>query len=397
MTKVGFYTMAAARVLIIGGGIGGLCAAIALGQRGIEARVFEQADSLREVGAGLTVWTNAVKVLMRLGVAEPVIARASINERFQLRTWQGDVLDETQPGDLGRRFGAPSIIVHRAELLRELALAVAPQAVSLGARCVGFEQHPDGVTARFANGSEHHGDILIGADGLHSFVRAKLQGDSRTRYAGYTCWRALSEFETGALPRGLAFEAWGRGTRFAIHHCGPGRVFWYATQNAPEGASDGPRGRKQDVLDVFSGWHEPIPAVIAATEDAGILRNDIVDRNPIRNWGRGRVTLLGDAAHPMTPNFGQGACQAIEDAEALAVCLTGATDFSAALKSYEASRRDRTAFVTNASRQVGAISQWENPLLCWLRNIIMRTGVARRPTLKQFERMLAYELPAPIN
>ena len=180
--------MAAARVLIIGGGIGGLCAAIALRQRGIEARVFEQADSLREVGAGLTVWTNAVKVLMRLGVAEPVIARASINKRFQLRTWQGDVLDETQPGDLGRRFGTPSIIVHRAELLRELAVAVAPQVVCLAARCVGFEQHPDGVTARFANGSEHHGDILIGADGLHSFVprsyRATRAQDTQGTLAG---------------------------------------------------------------------------------------------------------------------------------------------------------------------------------------------------------------------
>ena len=389
--------MAAARVLIIGGGIGGLCAAIALGQRGIEPRVFEQADSLREVGAGLTVWTNAVKVLIGLGVAEAVIARASINERFQLRTWRGDVLNETRPGDLGRRFGAPSIIVHRAELLRELALALAPDVVCLGARCIGFEQHPDGVTARFANGSEHRGDVLIGADGLHSFVRAQLKGDSRTRYAGYTCWRALAEFESEALSPGLGFEAWGRGTRFAMHHCGPGRIFWYATRNAPEGAGDGPRGRKQDVLDTFSGWHEPIPSVISATDDAGILRNDIVDRKPIRNWGRDRVTLLGDAAHPMTPNFGQGACQAIEDAEALAGCLRGATDFSAALRFYEAGRRDRTAFVTNASRQVGAISQWENPLLCWLRNLITRTGLARSLTLKQFERMLAYELPDPVS
>jgi 2-polyprenyl-6-methoxyphenol hydroxylase-like FAD-dependent oxidoreductase len=226
-------------------------------------------------------------------------------------------------------------------------------------------------------------------------VREQMFGDGRPRYAGYTCWRGLAEFEGEALPVGLGFEAWGRGARFAVQHCGPGRVFWYATRNAPEGSSDGPHGRKKDVIDTFAGWHEPIPTVIAATDGGAILKNDITDRKPIRHWGRERVTLLGDAAHPTTPNFGQGACQAIEDAAVLADCLTGASDIPAALRSYEACRRDRTAFITKASRRLGAVAQWENPFLCWLRDVITRSGFARGPSLKQFEEMLGYEVPAP--
>ena len=386
--------MAAARALIIGGGIGGLCAAIALRRAGIGAHVFEQADSLREVGAGLTIWTNAAKVLRRLDVAERVISSASITERFQLRTWRGDVLDETRPGDLGRRFGCPNLVVHRADLLRALATAVEPESITVGARCVGFEQDSEGVTASFADGAEWRGEILIGADGLHSAIRERLFSDGRPRYAGYMCWRGLAEFEGQDLPAGLGFEAWGRGARFAVQHCGSGRVFWYATRNAAEGVPDGPHGRKQDVLETYAGWHEPIPTVIAATEADAILKNDITDRKPIKRWGRGRVTLLGDAAHPMTPNFGQGACQAMEDAVVLADCLAGVSDVSAALQAYEERRRDRTASITRASRRFGAASQWENLWLCRLRDAITRSGVARGSTLKQFEEMLGYEVPA---
>jgi 2-polyprenyl-6-methoxyphenol hydroxylase-like FAD-dependent oxidoreductase len=386
--------MPAARALIIGGGIGGLCLAMGLRRRGIDAQVFEQADALREVGAGLTIWANAVKILRRLDVADAVMSSASITERFQLRTWRGELLDETRPGEMGRRLGCPNIVVHRADLLRALALAVVPEAIRVGARCVEFEQDPAGVTAQFADGAEWRGEILIGADGLHFSVRERLFGDGPPIYAGYTCWRGLAKFEGEALPPGLGFEAWGRGARFAVQHCGPWRVFWYATRNAPQGSPDGPNGRKRDVLETYAGWHEPIPTVIAATEGDAILKNDITDRKPVRHWSRGRVTLLGDAAHPMTPNFGQGACQAIEDAVVLADCLAATSNVPASLRSYESSRRDRTAMITRASRRFGAASQWENPFLCWLREVITRSGVARGSTLKQFEEMLDYEIPA---
>jgi 2-polyprenyl-6-methoxyphenol hydroxylase-like FAD-dependent oxidoreductase len=145
------------------------------------------------------------------GVTPTVISSASITERVQLRTCRGEILDETSPADLGRRFGCPNLVVLRVDLLRALATEVGPDAVSLGARCVGYKQDTDGVAAHFADGTEWRGDVLIGADGLHSLVREQLFSKCRPRYAGYTCWRGLAEFEGEALPAGLEFEAWGRG------------------------------------------------------------------------------------------------------------------------------------------------------------------------------------------
>ena len=215
--------MTAARALIIGGGIGGLCAAIALRRGGIDAHVFEQADSLREVGAGLTIWTNAAKVLRRLDVADKVMSSASITERFQLRTWRGDVLDETRPGDLGRRFGCPNLVVHRADLLRALASAVVPEAVTVGAQVRGIRAGLRGCHRPF----RRRGRVAWRCPDRSRWpsLRRSASGCSATgrpRYAGYTCWRGLAAFEGEGLPSGLGFEAWGRGARFAVQHCGPG-------------------------------------------------------------------------------------------------------------------------------------------------------------------------------
>jgi len=193
--------------------------------------------------------------------------------------------------ELKRRLGATvNICVHRGELLEQLAGLVDPQRIHCGARCVGFDQDDAGVKVRFADGREERGDLVVGADGLHSVVRALLHGESKPRYAGYTCWRGLARFAHKALPTDLAFEVWGPGKRFSIHHCGHGRIFWYGTKNTLEGTADAPDGRKAEALQCFRNWMSPIPEVIEATEE-GILRNDIVDRRPINSWGRGRVTL----------------------------------------------------------------------------------------------------------
>jgi 2-polyprenyl-6-methoxyphenol hydroxylase-like FAD-dependent oxidoreductase len=386
--------MGASPVLIVGGGIGGLATGLALRRRGIDVQVFEQAERLREVGAGLTVWSNAIKALQSLGVADAILPRASVVERVEIRTSRGGVLGENDVGEMGRRLGAPSVIVHRGELLHALASALGDDVVTVGARFERIEQDASGVTAHFQDGTQRRGALLIGADGLYSTVREHLHGVAHPRYAGYTCWRGLATFETELLPQGLGFEAWGRGSRFAVHHCGIGQTFWYATKNAPEGSGDGPRGRKQDVIDLFRDWHEPIPSVIAATAERAILKNDIVDRDPITRWGDGRVTLLGDAAHPTTPNFGQGACLAMEDAVVLADCLKNDGIAASALRTYEARRRERTRSIVRESRSLGAVSQWENSVACAVRDWIIRSGVFRGATLKQFEMMLRFEPPS---
>lgn len=381
------------RAIIIGGGIGGLSTALALARVGIRAEVFEQADEPREVGAGLTVWANAIRALDQLGVAGRVLAPSSKLDRFEIRHCTGAVLSALPFHHLERKLGVPVVVViHRADLLRELAAALDRDQVHCRARCVAIDAQPDGVTARFADGRVACADFLVGADGLHSVVRSRQHGAEPPRYAGYTCWRGIAHAEFNDPPPGLSIETWGAGARFSIHHCGAGRLFWYATRNAPPGGLDSTAGRKADVRNAFREWHAPIPEVIEATRESDILRNDIVDRVPRAHWGRGRVTLLGDAAHPTTPNLGQGACQAIEDAICLAACLTGVPEVDAALRHYERTRFRRTAAITRDSWRFGWMSQWTNPVGRWLRDALTRSTPAAI-SLRLMESRISHELP----
>jgi 2-polyprenyl-6-methoxyphenol hydroxylase-like FAD-dependent oxidoreductase len=188
------------------------------------------------------------------------------------------------------------VIVHRAALQRVLLDAVGPDCVHLGHACVAIDEDASGVTARFSNGTEARADVLIGADGLHSAVRAHLHGDEPPHYCGYTAWRGVTAFDHARLRVG---ESWGRGERFGQMPMRDGQVYWFATANVPAGLVSAD-GEKAELLRRFRGWHDPIEALVTATPDAAILRNDY-DRSPLRQWG-GDASLLGDAAHPMTPN-----------------------------------------------------------------------------------------------
>jgi 2-polyprenyl-6-methoxyphenol hydroxylase-like FAD-dependent oxidoreductase len=381
------------KAIIIGGGIGGLSAALALERVGIRCDVFEQAEELREVGAGLTLWANAIRALEQLGVSQRVLSLSSKVDRFEARTSTGMTLARTSFFNLERKLGVPvCVVVHRADLLRELAAGQEQGHTHCGARCVAIENNADGVIARFADGREASGDLLVGADGLHSVIRSQLHGTSKPRYAGYTCWRGVAELEVKDPPTGMGFETWGPGARFAIHHCGPGRLFWYASHNLPEAGVDSPAGRKADVQDIFQTWHSPIPEVIEATRGEDILRNDVVDRIPLERWGQGRVTLLGDAAHPTTPNLGQGACQAIEDGVCLAATLGSGRPVETALRLYEQMRQPRTQAITQDSWRLGSLCQWENSFGCWLRNSLTRC-VPSAVSLRLIENRVSHELP----
>ena len=371
------------KALVIGGGMGGLSAAIGLRRAGLEVEVFERTPELREIGAGLSLWPNAVKALDRLGIAAEVRSRAVPEVAGAIRTSNGAILFATSARDLERAFGEVTVMVHRAELQTVLVHALGASSIRLGATCTSFEQDASGVTARFADGSTARGDLLVGADGLHSVVRAQLHGNLKPAYAGYTAWRAVVPFAPERLTPG---ESWGRGARFGQVPMNRGRVYWFAVQNAPEGAR-GSGGEKAELGRIFRGWHEPIPDLIEAADEALILRNDIYDRPPLDWWGQGCVTLLGDAAHPMTPNLGQGACQALEDAVVLADCLREAGDTGAALRTYEARRIPRTTFLVNRSRDIGRVAQWQNPLAVWARDLAFRLLLSRLQA-RQLQRII---------
>jgi 2-polyprenyl-6-methoxyphenol hydroxylase-like FAD-dependent oxidoreductase len=357
------------RALIIGGGIGGLTAAIALRRKCIEAEVYERTPELGKVGAGIGFWPNAVKALQKLGLGEGLDSISLVNRDTVLRRWDGRILTRTSADDLKHRFAGNVIILHRAELQDLLSQSAGFANIRLGHECTGIDQDADGVTATFANGTSARGDVLIGADGLHSMVRAWLGHRDPPRYAGYVAWRAVVPFDSAEM---LPCETWGCGRRFGMFPIQGRRVYWFAVNNSPESATDSPEGPRARLLSLFKGWHEPTEALIQAAGDSSILRNNIYDRDPLKEWGRGRVTLLGDAAHPMTPNLGQGACQAIEDALVLAAQLSGPSGAAEGLRNYESSRIPRTESVVLTSRRLGALGQIDSPFRCYLRDQLVR-------------------------
>ena len=384
--------------MVVGGGIGGLTAAVALRRAGVEAVVFEKAGELREIGAGISLWANAMKALQKLGLYEAVLEIGRpLRPKGELRSPNGEVFYEIPAAAMEERFGDVTAVVHRADLQKTLHAALGEEAIRLGVEFTGFEQDKGGVVARFAGGREERCDLLIGADGLHSVVRRQLLDDGPPLYAGYVAWRGVAELGDEPFPGGGALETWGRGERFGLVKLGRRQVYWYATKNAPKGEKNaGPRsGRKEELLARFGGWHGPIPIIIKVTEDCNIHRDGVYYREPAKRWGEGRFTLLGDAAHPMTPDLGQGACQAIEDAVVLARSLNEEGDIEAALRLYEERRADRVAYVVRQSRRLGRVGQLENPLLRQLRDATLRTIPKRvhlMAQLRQMEPVVGYEV-----
>ena len=382
-------TAPARTAAVVGAGIGGLAAAIALRRAGIDATVFEQAERLEPLGAGLVVWPNGVAALRRLGFQDGWELPYPSADNGGIRSWRGKVLVRTDSQELVRRLGGPSVVVHRADLQQALLEALGAEHLRLGKRLSGVEQGSQGVEALFADGSRMAADVLVGADGIHSMVRRLLLDDGQPRYAGYTAWRAVTEWAGGQLPAG---ESWGAGTLFGMLPLADGRVYWFATKRAPAGETDSPAQRRDEILQRFSRWHEPIPALVETTEPGAILRHDVVDRRPRGGWSRGRVTLLGDAAHPMTPHLGQGACQSLEDAVVLGDLLGASASPYAALERYARVRARRTAPIVMASRRIGWLAQLRNPLARALRDAVI-AHIPARVQLRQLEAVAAARRP----
>jgi len=363
------------KILIVGGGIGGLASAIALRRQGMDAEVYEQANELREIGAGLSVWPNATWVLEKFALLPRAIERGSRLQRVRLQTSQGKMLAATT-AVAGRR--TPSLGMHRVELLALLNEALPSSSIFLGMRFRTLEESREKISALFDNGHRAEGDALIGADGLYSRVRETILGAAAPTYRGYQAWRGVSNFPLPENLRATTCETWGAGSRFGFGPIGASRSFWYATKNAPEGTLGDPVNWKAEVARVFRGWPAPISEIVEATPDSSVLKHEIFDRPPRRQLGQGRATLLGDAGNPTTPNLGQGACLALEDAYVLAECLSNSGDMPEALREYETRRYARRRFITYESRRIGWLGQRESAPGVALRNLLvaMTSGIA---------------------
>jgi 2-polyprenyl-6-methoxyphenol hydroxylase-like FAD-dependent oxidoreductase len=350
---------------IIGGGIGGVAAAVALHRAGIHATVYERANEFCEVGAGMMLWPNATRVLRELGLLEQVAALSGPNQRFLVRSSAGTILMNIGLG----HFDVPALCTRRSDLLDALISAVPQECIALGREFEAFAEQKTGVRVRFSGGVSAEHDFLIGADGIRSRVRSQLLGVSEPVWRGYTVWRGLARLP-GAVPNSSNSETWGRGKRFGILNTGLDRFTWYATANTDPGHSDSPEGRRHELLGMFADWHEPIPRLIAATDESAILKNGAYDLAPLKRWGRERVMLLGDAAHPCTPNLGLGGCMALEDALVLARSFSKEPTPELALRRYESLRRRRTRHVQQRSLLMGNIGQWENRLIAGGRELL---------------------------
>ena len=327
------------KALIAGAGIGGLAAGIALRRAGLEVQIFERSPQLQEIGAGLMIWPNGSRALKSLGVEAKTLEVKNVT----LSNWHGRRLVEMPVDSAYVRYGHSVSFVHRADLQAALAKSFGTEGLRLGCEVRGFVQDESRVEVALNDGTVAAGDLLVGADGLRSPVRRQLLGDGDPTYLGSTIWRGLAPGEGIALADGCGINWWGRGSEFLAFHLAGGTIYWAGVTKEPRGEKPGPTGHKNDLLERFGDWTQPVPTLIAATDEASILRNDMFDRAPVGRWSRGRVTLAGDAAHPMSPNQGQGACQALEDGVALGESLERTSSLAEAFQLYEGRRLRRTA------------------------------------------------------
>ncbi|NGO49240.1 FAD-dependent monooxygenase [Streptomyces ureilyticus] len=382
---------------IVGGGIGGLAAAVALHHRGWHVEVLERAPEFTEIGAGISLWPNALHALEVLGLADAVRALGAVEAIGGVRDRRGRWLSRTDNAELARRFGQPLMVLHRADLLRVLTEALPADSLRSGSEVSAVRDdshgHGHGLVVHHREG-ESRPDVVVGADGLHSAVRRTLWPDAAgPRYAGYPAWRMVTE--PLAEPPSEGAVTWGRGERFGYTALPGGRMYCFATASLPEGAASGSSSSSSEhaeLLRRFGFWPDPVPALLAAVPADAVLRHDLYDLPPLPTFVRGRVALLGDAAHAMTPNLGQGACQALEDAVTLAHCLDGTPDVTAALRSYDLLRRPRTQAITRRSARLGAIGQ-----LSWPPAVLLRDTAARltptRATLRSMTPVLGWTAP----
>lgn len=358
---------------IVGGGIGGLTLAIALQRKGWDVTVYEHAPHIKPLGAGLVLAANAVMALDEMGLKELVQEQGKLIEHIYIKDQKGRILSATNAQKVSEQYGlANGFSIHRADLHQVLTSQLQPGTLKLGKACVDFMQSTTGTTLYFLDGTKAQADYVIASDGIHSAIRKKVLPHTQSRFAGYTCWRATIDAPSENFLTNNAVESWGNGARFGMVPLSKNRIYWYACVNA---AANDPIMRCSTIEEVqhfFKSFHDPIPRLLELTRNEQLIWSDIIDLKPIEQFAFGKVVLIGDAAHATTPNMGQGACMAIEDAAVLTNCLDQCESVEEAFQKFEKKRIARTTKIVNTSWTLGKISQWQHPVAAALRNTALR-------------------------
>jgi 2-polyprenyl-6-methoxyphenol hydroxylase-like FAD-dependent oxidoreductase len=358
--------------IISGGGIAGLTTAIALQKEGYRVKVFERVKELKEVGAGLGLGANAWKGLAYLGITEDLEMKCNIIENTKFLDQKGHIISNMGMDGLNEKYGVASFTVHRADLLNILFSNLQLDTVEFGKRVVDYEQDEDEVTVYLDDGNVIKGDALIAADGIHSSVRKKCLPNVEPRYSGYTCWRAVVKVPNENFAPKEFTETWGSKGRFGIVPLKDNQIYWFACVNAPYQSKSMSSFTTNDLHRLFQDYHSLIPELIQRTKDEELIWNDIIDLNPIDRYAFGKILLIGDAAHATTPNMGQGAGQAIEDAIILSKVLKNKRNHEEAFVDFEKLRMPKIKKIVNMSWRLGKIAQLDHPFQMGIRNSLMR-------------------------
>ena len=376
------------RASIIGGGIAGLSTALALHNLGLELELYEAAPNLKTVGAGIILSPNALYIYERLGIREQLERSGYPLSRFDIKSARGELIQaaEAHFEQHGKRYR--SIGIHRGNLQRVLVGNLPSETLHLGKRLKRLE--PETSRVHFEDGETLDADYIIAADGVHSPVRQTLFPDTRLRYSGQTCWRGVADISLSEQHLRTTAEFWGVGVRFGYVPIKRNKIYWFATSVQAAGQKDkDPEQSRQRLASLFQSFVEPVPRLIDASA-ASIVQHDLYDIPPLAAWYRHRTVLIGDAAHAMTPNMGQGAAQGTEDAWALSHALKN-NSTEKAFESYARARYKKVNRVAKLSWQIGQITNLRSGVLCSLRNKV----VALTPTgFVEKRRRQLFEVPA---
>jgi FAD-dependent urate hydroxylase len=340
------------KVVVIGAGIGGLTSAIALSQAGYEVEVYDRVREMRPVGAGISLWSNGVKVLNRLGLGEKMAEIGGLMERMQYHTMAGELLNDIDLMPLIYEVGQRPYPVARRDL-QKMLLEAFPGAVKLDHKCVGVEEDETGVTAFFENGETARGDLLVAADGLRSILRTYVLGkDVQPQYGGYINWNGLVAADEDLAPKNTWVIYVGDHKRASMMPVAGDRFYFFFDVPLAKGTPANPENYQVELKEHFQGWAKPVQMLIDRLDPYSVARPEIHDIGPIDRFVRGRVALLGDSAHATCPDLGQGGCQAMEDALVLTNYLISTNlDVEYALKRYEIERKERANQVVLKARK----------------------------------------------
>ncbi|KJK47853.1 MULTISPECIES: FAD-dependent monooxygenase [unclassified Streptomyces] len=382
--------------VVAGAGIGGLTAALALHRKGWRVTVCERATGPAAVGAGIVLAPNALRAFDAIGFDPARAAGRALPAAMGLRRPDGRWLSRADTAALVARYGGPPLAVHRSALADALADALPGGTIRYGVTVTSVDGADGFPVVRTSAGDlDGCADLVIAADGIHSPLRRRYFPDHPgLRHSGETAWRTV--LPAGAIPAGAATaETWGRGERFGVVPLADGRTYVYATAVAPEGYR--PSDLRAELLRRYGDWHDPIPSLLERIDPAAVLRHDLYDlAAPLPRFHHGRLAWLGDAAHAMTPNLGQGGCQAVEDAVVLAHLLDGAgsAGVPAALAAYSAARCARTDAIRVRARRAGRVAAVSHPLAVALRDLAVRATPARAAHRALDEVFDGFALPA---